>query len=532
MGNQAVPFDFMKGIIYTRVSSDEQIKGTSLDSQEKICRQYCDDKGIEVLAVFREEGASAKSADREEFLRAIEYCRKNKGSVDVFVVAKVDRFARNTEDHFYVRKILIDYGVSLHSVTEPIGNTPTEKFIETVLAGSAEFDNAIRRQRCVDGMIARLKQGIHPTRPPIGYVCGNFKRRGLKKTEPDPPDGKIFAILQKGLQEYSKGGISQVELAALYDKWGLGSLRGKKTTNKFVNGLLTKNLSFYAGILNNALLDEEVEGLHEPMITKEEYHRIRLILSGKSGKLSKPRHYRYNPTFPLRKTVLCAHCGRPLTGSCSIGNGGKYPYYHCYNKDCATYGKIIPKEELEKKFMDFLYGIVPKEKFLQVFTESVLNLWQEEGLSFKLEAERHKKRLTALEEKRKRIFEMREDGSYARNEFRERKEEVENEIAAAKISLSEARIEQFNIEAALSYANQFIRNLGRQWFDLTQSHNRFQKLVLPEGISYDRKNGFGTAKLGLIFEMNRQCADKKSLIVDCAGLEPATSAVQKRRSTR
>jgi hypothetical protein len=44
---------------------------------------------------------------------------------------------------------------------------------------------------------------------------------------------------------------------------------------------------------------------------------------------------------------------------------------------------------------------------------------------------------------------------------------VENEITAAKISLSEARIEQFDIEAALSYANQFIRNLDRQWFDLT-----------------------------------------------------------------
>ena len=59
----------MKGIIYTRVSSDEQIKGTSLDFQEEICRNYCKDRGIEVLAVFREEGASAKSADRKEFLK-------------------------------------------------------------------------------------------------------------------------------------------------------------------------------------------------------------------------------------------------------------------------------------------------------------------------------------------------------------------------------------------------------------------------------------------------------------------------------
>jgi DNA invertase Pin-like site-specific DNA recombinase len=270
----------MKGIIYTRVSSDEQIKGTSLDDQEAVCRKYCDDKGIEIMEVFREEGASAKTADREEFLRAIEYCRKNKKIMDVFVVAKVDRFARNTEDHFGVRKILIDYGVSLHSVTEPIGNTPVEKFIETVLAGNAELDNSTRSYRCVRGMRARLKQGIYPWRPPIGYVCSHFKRQGLKKNEPDPPDGRIFTILQKGLREYARGSVSQVELTALYDKWGLGSLRGKKTTSKFVNGLLTKHLDFYAGILKTHLLEEEIEGLHEPMITKDEYYRIRLILSG------------------------------------------------------------------------------------------------------------------------------------------------------------------------------------------------------------------------------------------------------------
>ena len=66
-------------IIYTRVSSDEQVKGTSLEYQEQICRQYCSTKGIEVLNVFREEGVSAKTAERLELLRAMEYCRRHKG---------------------------------------------------------------------------------------------------------------------------------------------------------------------------------------------------------------------------------------------------------------------------------------------------------------------------------------------------------------------------------------------------------------------------------------------------------------------
>ena len=224
----------MKGIIYVRVSSEEQVKGTSLENQDELCRAYCKNKGIEVLGIYREEGASAKTAQRAEFLRSIEFCRKNKGKVDAFVVYKVDRFARNTEDHFFVRKMLIEYGVTLHSVTEPIGNNPAEKFIETVLAGSAEFDNAVRAQRSVSGMIAKINQGITPFRPPIGYECQHARKRGEKKLVADKPDTQIFPIIQKALQEFSKGIYTQVDMIRLLDKLGLSKIRGQKTSPQLV----------------------------------------------------------------------------------------------------------------------------------------------------------------------------------------------------------------------------------------------------------------------------------------------------------
>ena len=147
-----------QGVIYIRVSDNQQIDGTSLEFQETECRRYCERNNIDVVEVFREEGESAKDLslnNRREFLRALEYCRKHKGKLDAFVVLRVDRFARNTEDHFAIRKILLDYGVTLYSVTEPIGSKPAEKFIETVLAGAAEYDNAIRKQRCSDGMSSK-----------------------------------------------------------------------------------------------------------------------------------------------------------------------------------------------------------------------------------------------------------------------------------------------------------------------------------------------------------------------------------------
>ena len=501
----------MKGIIYVRVSSEEQVKGTSLENQDELCRAYCKSKGIEVVGIYREEGASAKTAQRAEFLRAIEFCRKNKGRVDAFVVYKVDRFARNTEDHFYVRKMLIEYGVTLHSVTEPIGNNPAEKFIETVLAGSAEFDNAVRTQRCVDGMSMRYNQGIYPCKPPIGYECQHAKKRGEKKNSPDEPDKVFFPIIQKGLQAFATGNYSQADMVKLFDKFGLARERGKKTTSQFISWMFLHYLKFYAGILVNPWTKEEVKGLHKAMITEEEYYKIQMLLSGKTMKV---KHVVKNPLFPLRRTVFCGCCGRPLTGSAPRGRSSNYYYYHCHNKECRMYGKAINKEKLENEFIDYLNRITPKKEFLEAFKAAVLNLWNDKESYLQNEAQKYARQLAAFEEKRKRIFEMREEGSYTPEEFRERKEEIENRIMATKISLDETRIDQFDIEGTLIYATNFISNLGRQWLDLTISHERFQKLVFPEGISYVRNKGFGTAKLGLIYELNRTFDGKKSGLVD------------------
>jgi hypothetical protein len=41
-------------------------------------------------------------------------------------------------------------------------------------------------------------------------------------------------------------------------------------------------------------------------------------------------------------------------------------------------------------------------------------------------------------------------------------------------------------------------------------------MVFPEGISYKRNEGFVTAKLGLIYELNRTFGNEKSPLVDYA----------------
>ena len=63
-------------VIYCRVSTTEQVEGTSLGYQEKVCKEYAEKKGYHVLKVFIEEGESAKTADRTQLNSMLAYCEK------------------------------------------------------------------------------------------------------------------------------------------------------------------------------------------------------------------------------------------------------------------------------------------------------------------------------------------------------------------------------------------------------------------------------------------------------------------------
>jgi hypothetical protein len=152
-------------------------------------------------------------------------------------------------------------------------------------------------------------------------------------------------------------------------------------------------------------------------------------------------------------------------------------------------------------------------------------VFTERGQLFVNQVNQYEKLVAKLEEDKKAAGKMCEEGSYTKEEFLERKAEINNQIAAAKISLNETKIDQLDIEAAYDYAATFIRDLERQWFDISEPlRPRFQKLVLPDGISYERGKGFGTARLGYIFEVNRQFGEVESPVVDRRGIEPRPSS--------
>jgi site-specific DNA recombinase len=93
----------MNAVIYCRVSTKEQTENLSLPTQLRACEAYCRRQGYEVVERFKEEGESAKTTDRTELQRLLQYCRTHKGKVHFVVVYNLTRFAREKFDHFALR---------------------------------------------------------------------------------------------------------------------------------------------------------------------------------------------------------------------------------------------------------------------------------------------------------------------------------------------------------------------------------------------------------------------------------------------
>jgi len=156
----------MQAVIYCRVSTKEQVDNLSLPTQRRECESYCRREGWEVARVFVEQGESAKTADRTELKRLLAFCREHRKRVGVVVVYNLSRFSRNTADHHALRAVLGGLGVVLKSATEPLDDSPTGRFMETIFSAVAQLDNDVKAERTRAGMRAALDLGRWTWRPP------------------------------------------------------------------------------------------------------------------------------------------------------------------------------------------------------------------------------------------------------------------------------------------------------------------------------------------------------------------------------
>lgn len=492
------------GIIYCRVSSKDQIEGTSLGSQERACKEYAERNSIKVLKTYVERGESAKTADRTEFNKALAFCSDKKNKVTFFIVYKLDRFARNQDDHVTVRAILKRAGTDLRSVTEPIDETPIGRAMEGVLSVFAEFDNNVRTERTKQGMLERVKQGIWVWQAPLGYVRP-YKGSNIV------PEPEISTLVRLGFAEYAKGIYTYKSIAAFLTEKGLKSRLGKPVTSQLMEKILKNPI--YCGIIK---MWGEHKGTFEPIISQELFDQCQPGYK-KSAQAARSMN---NPLFPLRRLIKCSDCHVPLTGSTSKGRHGKgYPYYHHHDRVCQK-TKSIPKETFEQLFVEYLNDITPSQEYEKLFKAIVLDIWKDNYKQIDEQNAQTRLKIAKLEFERQKIFDFHRAGKYTDTDFDEQKDLINKQITRQYALIQEKREEEFEMEEVLNYCFNYVRNTAKAWIEADyQTKIRLQKLVFAGRVDFDGEK-FGTAELSQVYRINQAFVADKSSLVAPRGVEP------------
>jgi DNA invertase Pin-like site-specific DNA recombinase len=135
--------------LYVRVSSGEQNTG----AQERALREYVQRRGWKLQQVYRDQGVSGASSSRPALNGLLKACRR--GSVDVLVVWKFDRFARSLKQLMSGLEMCRAHGIDFVSVTEAVDTSePAGELLFQLIGAVAQFERSLIAERVKSGCAA------------------------------------------------------------------------------------------------------------------------------------------------------------------------------------------------------------------------------------------------------------------------------------------------------------------------------------------------------------------------------------------
>ena len=364
-----------KGIIYVRVSTDEQANtGYSLEYQEERLLKACEYERSQVLRVFRED-YSAKDFNRPEFQKLLEYVKSHKSEVDFILFTRWDRFSRNSEEAYRMIRVFKNLNVEVRSLEQPLDmSIPDNKLMLAFYLMAPEIENDKISVRTKEGLYKAAKSGAFTSKAPFG--CVNVRNEVEMATLAYCPEN--HKLVKEALELFSGGNYSADEIRRKFFGVGKDAKIGKQT---FLNML--RNPTYAGKIVVPAFGKDRsylVDGVHPPLISMHTFLRnTELLNRNKKILITKERD-----EFPLRGSLRCPICSKTLTASASRSrNQSRHHYYHC-QKGCGFREKAgVVNQVFEEHLNTFELNEEMYNLYNEVFKDfiSTMNTGKKQELS-------------------------------------------------------------------------------------------------------------------------------------------------------
>jgi len=279
----------------------------------------------------------------EEKLTVEDRCR-------TILVEKTDRLYRNLKDWV----TLDELDLQVHFVKEGVilsgDSRSSEKFMHgiKVLMAKNYIDNLSEETK--KGMNEKASQGIFPSRAPLGYLnvtCGD--KHFIQ------PDTERSTIIRKLYEWYATGNYSIQTLTKMAYESGLVYRKSEGRISKSNIQFILTNPIYYGDFNWHGKI---YSGVHEPIISKDLWDKVQLVLKERSRNNSGLQKY----DWAFQGLLKCGHCGCTMTAELKKG---KYVYYHCTGHRGKCPEKYVREEELERQFSLALRAFTLDDDVLQ-----------------------------------------------------------------------------------------------------------------------------------------------------------------------
>jgi site-specific DNA recombinase len=518
-----------KAVIYCRVSDPKQVRdGHGLSSQTTRCNEYAQHKGYEVVEIFHEGGVSGKLLDRPQMQAMLAFLKKHKRESYVVIIDDISRLARNIEAHIKLRAAIADAGAKLESPSIEFGEDSDSRLVEHLLASVAAHQREKNAEQVKNRMRARAQNGYWIFHAPIGYKYESMAGQGRILVRDEP----IASIVQEALESFVQGRFETVyELKRFFESRAeFPKNRQGEVHHQRVFEMLDR--VHYAGYIHIPEWGIHFQpGKHKPIISFETWQKLQQRLKGNAHA---PARADISDEFPLRGFVTCADCGQPMTSCWSKGRSGKYPYYLCRQKGCASNGKSVRKEKIEGDFEVLLQELRPSPNLFFLACGIFQKLWDGRIASRKEETQSYQAQIRKLEQKKGTFLEriVQTENPVLLTTYENEISKLEEERVAIREKIENCGRPLKPFDETFRTAMSFLSNPHGVWLSDNLEYKRtVLKMVFAEPLHYDRKEGFRTAALSQPFWLLEQLKAGKEEMVLLIGFEPTTLALRMRCST-
>ncbi len=334
--------------LYIRVSTGKQ-EELSPESQIKLGLEYAKQHNMYVPPeyIFRDDGISGRKADkRPQFINMIALAKDKKHPIDVILVWKFSRFARNQEESIVYKSLLSKNNVDVISVSEPLIEGPFGNLIERIIEWMDEYYSIRLSGEVTRGMTANAQRGKYQSDAPIGYTSPGYGELPVinPETVKIPLMIKDLFLSGQNILQITK----QINAMGYRTKRGnLFDTRGIRyiLENPFYYGKSRWNYSNRGRKLKSSAEVIYADGAWEPLWNEDIYNQIQQKLavldkrSNTDGTPFKKRSLTSSGHW-LAGMLKCSSCGSSLV------YGVKGFQCHSYSKGMCTVSHFVSEHIL------------------------------------------------------------------------------------------------------------------------------------------------------------------------------------------